>query len=170
MMSFMNHIGQHFGRVAAAVAIATLAGCAQPAKTLYHWEGYQKQLYEYFKGGDGSDPQEQLRNLQAQAEKAQGKGAALPPGFRAHVGLLDLNLGRPDEAKAQFEAEKAAFPESTPYMDFLLRRMSAPASESKAAPVQNPLVESKPAAKAAPKAAKPAPATKTVKPAQSTQP
>ncbi len=140
-----------------ALAVAGLVGCAQPAKTIYHWEGYQRQLYEHFKGGSGTGSQEQLRLLQAQAEKAQGAGAALPPGFRAHVGLLDLNLGRPDEAKQQFEAEKVAFPESAPYMDFLLRRMNPPAPEPKPEPTPAPeAAPKKPAAKAAPKATGPA--------------
>ncbi len=150
-------------RLGAVLVVAGLVGCAQPTKTLYHWEGYQRQLYEHFKGGSGTDSQEQLRLLQAQAQKAQGAGAALPPGFRAHVGLLDLNLGRPDEAKQQFEAEKVAFPESAPYMDFLLRRMNPPAPEPKVKPAPAPesapktapkIAPKKPATKAAPKPAK----------------
>lgn len=166
-----NHIASAL-RLSAALAVVGLVGCAQPAKTLYHWEGYQRQLYEHFKGGTGTDSQEQLRLLQAQAEKAQGAGAALPPGFRAHVGLLDLNLGRLDEAKQQFEAEKAAFPESAPYMDFLLRRMNPPAPEPKPEPAPAPAAvppskpaPNTPAAKVAPKATKPA--TPAVKPAKS---
>lgn len=38
--------------VPALVASALLAGCAAPAKPLYQWEGYQPQVYQYFKGGD----------------------------------------------------------------------------------------------------------------------
>lgn len=106
--------------------VTALMGCTQPTKPLYHWEGYQRQLYEHFKGTE-SDAQAQLRQLEAQAQKAQGAGAALPPGFRAHIGLLYLNLGRADEAQKQFESEKAVFPESAPYMDFLLHKIKATA-------------------------------------------
>lgn len=102
------------------IVLAGLTGCAQPPKSLYHWEDYQRQLYEYLKK-DRSGPEEQLQVLTAQAEKARSQGAALPPGFRAHLGMLYLQLGRVDEARAHFEAEKAAFPESTVYMDFLLK-------------------------------------------------
>lgn len=115
-------------RLAGATALAALlAGCAQPARPLYHWEGYQRQVYQHLKG-EAANPQEQLRVLEAQAEKARAAGATLPPGFRAHMGLLYLQLGRADEAHQSLLAERAAFPESAPYMDFLLKGFAAPKS------------------------------------------
>jgi hypothetical protein len=99
-----------------------MTGCASKPATLYQWEGYQQQVYEYLTG-DGTTPAEQLTALQAHAEKARTSQAALPPGFRAHVGLINLQLGQNDEARRSFEAEKAAFPESSQYMDFLLKRL-----------------------------------------------
>ena len=105
--------------------LVALVGCAQPPKPLYHWEGYQRQLYEHLKS-DGTGPDEQLRQLQAQADKARTGGLALPPGFRAHVGMVNLRLGRDSEARQSLEAEKAAFPEAAPYMDFLLKRLNEP--------------------------------------------
>lgn len=112
--------------VLSARAIAALAvglvfvGCAQPVKPLYHWEGFQRQMYEHFKG-DGSSPGEQLLVLEAHAQKAVASGASLPPGFRAHLAIVYLKLGRDAEARQQLEGEKAAFPESAAYMDFLLK-------------------------------------------------
>ncbi len=94
---------------------------------MYHWEGFQGQLYEHFKG-DGSGPSQQALVLVAQAQKAQAEGSALPPGFRAHLAMVYLRLGRDEEARLQLEAEKASFPESATYMNFLLKRMSAPKS------------------------------------------
>lgn len=106
----------------ACVALVSLVGCAAPPRPLYHWEGYQRQLYEHLKG-DGTTPTEQLGAMQAQAEKARAAGTALPPGFRAHLAMLQLRLGHPEEARALIEAEKAAFPESAKYMDFVLESM-----------------------------------------------
>ena len=118
----------HASRLAAAIALGIVfAGCAQAPKQLYHWEGFQGQLYQYFKG-DSSSPEEQLRVLDAQVQKARASGAVLPPGFRAHLAMIYLRLGRDGEAKQELEAEKANFPESAPYMDFLLKRMTAPKS------------------------------------------
>ena len=111
--------------LAALAAGGALAGCVQPPPRLYYWEGFQDQLYEYFKA-DSSNPEEQLRVLDAQAQKARASSAALPPGFRAHLAMLYLRLGRDGEAKQELEAEKANFPESSQYMDFLLKRMTAP--------------------------------------------
>ena len=124
MGAAMSGVGRQASRWLVPVMAAGLIGCAQPVKPLYHWEGYQRQLYEHFKA-DASGPEEQLRELLAQSEKARATGAALPPGFRAHLGMLYLELGRGDEARQQFEAEKAVFPESTTYMDFLLKRLGS---------------------------------------------
>lgn len=107
-----------FGALAAALS-GLLVGCVQAPKPLYHWDGYQRQVYEHLRG-DGSSPNEQLTVLQAEAEKSRAVGALLPPGFRAHMGLLYLRLGRAGQAREMLEAEKSAFPESTRYMDFLL--------------------------------------------------
>jgi len=104
--------------------LAVLAGCAQTPQPLYDWGDYPRQVYEHLKGAE-EGPEAQLRQLQEQAQKAEGSGLALPPGFRAHMGKLYLQLGRFDEARAHFEAEKTAFPEATPYIDFLLRNMGA---------------------------------------------
>jgi hypothetical protein len=115
----MKNLRATFGALAAVLS-GLLVGCAQAPKPLYQWDGYQRQIYDHFKG-DGSSPTEQLSVLQAQAEKSRAVGAALPPGFRAHMGLLYLQLGRAGEARQMLEAEKLAFPESTQYMDFLLK-------------------------------------------------
>jgi hypothetical protein len=108
----------------AALLVATLTACTHAPKPLYHWEGYQRGVYEFLKG-DGITADEQLTQMLAQAEKARGRDAALPPGFRAHLGLLQLQSGRVDEARASFIAEKIAFPEASHYMDFLLAKMGA---------------------------------------------
>lgn len=111
-------------RLVAAMAVGSiLIGCAPAPKRLYHWEGFQGQLYQHFKA-DSSSPEEQLHVLHAQVEKARASGAALPPGFRAHLAMIYLRLGRDGEAKQELEAEKESFPESAQYMDFLLKRMT----------------------------------------------
>lgn len=112
---------RHAGLAACAVALF-ITGCAQPVKPLYHWDGYQRQIYEHLKG-EVQDPSAQLVQLQTFADRAKAAGNALPPGYRAHLALVQLRLGRDAEAAQWLAAEKASFPESTPYMDFLLSRM-----------------------------------------------
>ena len=102
------------------VAVALLAGCASEPKPMYDWSAYQQQVYRHLKGDEASIEDQRLK-LEAAAAVAQGKSLVLPPGYRAHLGLLYLKLGRTPEARAAFETEKAMFPESTQYMNFLLR-------------------------------------------------
>lgn len=112
------------GAVAVMVMVATLSGCVTPQKTLYYWGDYQPAVYSHFKG-DAAEAQQV--KLEQTAHQAQSRGEAVPPGFNAHLGLLYLNTGQLDKAKAAFQAEATLFPESRPYMDFLLGKFAAQA-------------------------------------------
>lgn len=114
----------HIARLAAGFCLFAaigLTGCAGP-KPLYEWNGYQPSVYDYLKG-QGKGPEEQILALEAGVQKAAAKGAKLPPGYHAHLGLLYMNVGRTDQAVAAWNQEKAQFPESTQYIDFLLKNM-----------------------------------------------
>lgn len=97
-----------------------LAGCATSPKTLYQWEGYQPQVYEYFKGEKGT--QEQISVLEQDLQKIRAKGNMPPPGYHAHLGMLYASLGKDDQVVQEFETEKTLFPESSIYMDFLMKK------------------------------------------------
>jgi hypothetical protein len=99
-----------------------LSACAAPNKPLYAWEGFPRQQYEVLQRS-GADANAQIQAMQAHAEKARAAGAALPPGFRAHLGLMQLSVGATEQARSSWQAEKVAFPESAPYMDQLLKRL-----------------------------------------------
>jgi len=105
--------------VTAAAAAVLLAGCAGP-KTLYQWEDYQPQVYQYFKG---EPRQAQVEALEKDVQKIQAAGAMAPPGFHAHLGLLYADLGKDDQMAQQFNTEKALFPESASYIDFLMKNV-----------------------------------------------
>ena len=109
-----------------AGGVLALAGCAQKGPPpLYMWDTFPKLQYDALLN-DGVPPMEQVGVMEAQTEKARASGAALPPGFRAHLGMLKLQAGDPDSARHLWQAEKLAFPESAPYMDQLLKRLEAP--------------------------------------------
>ena len=105
------------------LSVAVLAGCVHAPAPMYQWGGYQRNVYDYLKH-DSAAPNEQLRAMQVLLEKARTDGTRLPPGFHAHIAMLQMQMDQFDDAKQQLEAEKAAFPESTHYMDFLLKQMS----------------------------------------------
>jgi len=113
--------------------VVLFAGCAHKAPPpLYMWESFPKMQYDTLQR-PGVTPVEQVSAMEAQAEKARAAGASLPPGFRAHLGMLKLSAGDADQARQLWQAEKTAFPESAPYMDQLLKRLDAPAKKDKPA-------------------------------------
>lgn len=105
-----------------AIAICTLiTGCASPQKPLYAWSGYQPQVYQYLKNDGSSSPEDQLLKLEEAQEKVRASGAALPPGYRAHMAMLYSKTGNNEKTLEQLTAEKQSFPESAGFMDLLLK-------------------------------------------------
>ncbi|MEX3948286.1 DUF4810 domain-containing protein [Paraburkholderia sp. EG287B] len=103
------------------VAGLLLAGCAaQRSPSLYQWDAYQPQVYEYFKGETG--PEAQIDALEKALQQIRAKGNMPPPGFHAQLGMLYAGVGRSGQAMQAFEAEKELFPESSAYMDFLMKK------------------------------------------------
>lgn len=100
------------------MAIATLAGCQSAPKPLYQWESYQPQVYEYFKG---EAKEAQVAKLEEGLQKINATGNKVPPGYHAHLGMLYLSMGKDDQMVQELRTEKALFPESASYMDFLLK-------------------------------------------------
>ena len=116
-------------RLLIAACVAGLAGCANRAPApLYSWESFPKLQYASLQGA-GVATVEQVGAMEAHAEKARAANAALPPGFRAHLGMLKLASGDAEQARRMWQAEKLAFPESAPYMDQLLKRLDASAKK-----------------------------------------
>jgi len=135
----------HAARLACAVALlGALLGCAHK-QTLYMWGAFPRQQYDVLLH-EGASADQQMHAMELHANKAHSANAALPPGFRAHLGMLELSVGHADRAKDLFEQEKAAFPESAPYMDRFLAKLAPPA----------PVPASAPAAASAPKTDAPA--------------
>ncbi|KAG0289033.1 hypothetical protein BGZ96_007305 [Linnemannia gamsii] len=105
---------------AAVMGGTLLAGCAAPSKPLYQWKGYQPQVYEYFKG---ASKEKQIAELERGLEKIKSTNGAVPPGYHAHLGLLYSSLGKDDQMVQEFQTEKALFPESAAYIDFLMKNV-----------------------------------------------
>ncbi|CAM5204194.1 hypothetical protein CDEN61S_00899 [Castellaniella denitrificans] len=124
--------------VGAGILVGLLTACAPRQPLLYNWESYQPQVHAYFKD-EGGDTAAQVQTMEHNIETARAANQALPPGFHAHLGLLYLKTGEDARALEQIQSEKAAFPESAPFMDFLLRNTSrTPAPDKAAAPDSQP--------------------------------
>ena len=83
--------------------------CAQQPKSLYTWEGYQPTVYAYLKE-DGNDYAVQAQTLEKSVEKARATNRELPPGFRAHLGMLYLKMGDGEKGVEQLQAKSRPFP------------------------------------------------------------
>lgn len=114
------------------VAIGMLGACAAKGPgPLYLWEAFPRQQYEVLLRA-GVNAELQIRQLESHAEKARAANAALPPGLRAHLGMLYLGAGNAERARVLWKAEILAFPESSAYMEQLIRKLDSPApTESK---------------------------------------
>jgi len=103
-----------------ALALLFLSGCASRPQPLYYWGDYQDQIYGHFKGERGAE--EQIAKLEADIEKAASKNMDLPPGFQAHLAILYGSTGNSEKMRSNLEAEKRQYPESSTFMDFLLKK------------------------------------------------
>jgi len=103
----------------ALLSCVLLTACNTAPKPLYQWESYQPQVYEYFKGQASA---EQITILERDLQKIRASGNKVPPGYHAQLGMLYASLGKEDQVVQEFETEKELFPESSAYMDFLMRK------------------------------------------------
>jgi hypothetical protein len=122
----MKHNHTIRGILGPVVATAILlSGCAaNRPQPLYQWTGYQPAVYDYLKGEKA--PQQQIEALEKALQEIRGQGHTPPPGFHAQLGMLYASVGNDTQAMQEFEAEKQLFPESSTYMDFLMKKPKQP--------------------------------------------
>jgi len=105
------------------ISVVVLSGCVTPTPPLYRWGQYEDIMYSSYKNG-GSDPVNDAVQLSEDMARTEAEGAQVPPGARAHLAYLYALQGNTEQAKALFEAEKAAFPESAVFIDGMIARMA----------------------------------------------
>ncbi len=106
--------------IVGAISVFFLSGCQEQEKLLYSWGNYQSELYEYM-NDNPVDYDRSIENMNKQIESAKATNLMLPPGFFAHLGLLNLEKGRGDNFVTYLNEEKRLYPESSRYIDFLLK-------------------------------------------------
>jgi hypothetical protein len=103
------------------LAALLMMGCATP--TLYSWGHYEELIYASYAAPGKVSPEMQVEKLEQDYQKARAENKRMPPGFHAHLGYLYVQLGKLDQARQEFETEKAEFPESAVFMDRLLANL-----------------------------------------------
>lgn len=98
-----------------------LGACSSQPKPLYRWGDYDDQVYAYLQ--KTSSVEQQIAKLEKTLHTTTNP-AHIPPGFYAHLGLLYGEVGRYADMQRALETEKNLFPESAPFMDFLLKKFA----------------------------------------------
>ena len=102
--------------------LALLSGCSTP--TTYSWGHYENVIYTAYRAPDKATAEWQIEILEEDYQKARAANKPVPPGWHAYLGYLYFDLGKVDEARREFETEKAQFPESAVFMDRLVANLS----------------------------------------------
>lgn len=113
------------GLLALLVLFLPLSACTQRVVLLYSWGPYQPVSYQLLQQ-DAVAVQEQIDAMEEHSRQAGSRGEKLPPGYHAQLGLLYAQTGNMERMRAEFMQEKELFPESAPYMDFLLAEKNKP--------------------------------------------
>lgn len=114
-----------FKKTALLALVLALGGCANKTPpNLYGWQGYEKSLDTYLRN-DRESLDTQAKQMEDDLQKIRASGAALPPGYRAHLGLLYAKQGDLVRFQQNLLAEKQQFPESETFIDFLLRKFKS---------------------------------------------
>ncbi len=119
--NFKNSHKFSFKIIILLTLFTALGSCVSSTK--YYWGEYENILYTQSKDPGKSTPEIQIEKMQADIQKAASKNQPLPPGFYAHLGSQYLEIGKAQEARQYFTAEKRAFPESTMLMDRFLKKI-----------------------------------------------
>jgi len=100
----------------------SLSACAN-TRTMYNWDGYEDQIYSSYSDPGKVPVEQQIENMEASSQRNTESATTTPPGFRAHLGFLYFQVGKLGLALHEFEGEKAAFPESTVFVDRMIARI-----------------------------------------------
>lgn len=102
----------------AVVILLLVSGC-KSTEPLYYHGSYQASVYHYFKHDEVTIDQ-QINALKITLEQAANAGRPVAPGVHAHLGMLYFEQDDSVNGHLHFTREKALFPESVRYLDFLL--------------------------------------------------
>ena len=100
-----------------------ITGCSSGPKPLYNYGEYSESYYNYVK----NENQETLLELQKSISLAientdESTSGRVAPGLYANLGYIYLKQNKPKEAIENFKKEKSIYPESTKFMDMLIKK------------------------------------------------
>ena len=106
-----------------SICVLSLASCTTTQKPLYSWYNYDTTSYTYLKNSDEKSVQELLKTYETIIQKQQGSRQTPPPGIYADYGFLLLQANRTEQGKEMLLKEMALYPESTIFIERILKLM-----------------------------------------------
>ena len=95
-----------------------VTGC-QVTEPQYYYGTYANNVYGFFKADEVSID-DQILALEEVVSQAESMGKPIAPGIHAHLGMLYFESGNAEKGVVHLQHERALFPESQHYIDFLL--------------------------------------------------
>jgi hypothetical protein len=111
-----------------AVSVFMISACAQPVPQqplpLYHYED-SSLTYCLYKAHMTNESLLNFHNsIERTIERAeQSRSGRVPPGMYANLGYIYLQSGKSKEAITVFKKEKTFYPESTHFMDKMIKKI-----------------------------------------------
>lgn len=108
-----------------AIIGASVVGCApQPPKPLYNYGTYSDSYYAYKKNTGDQTAQTLQQSIEdAIAQSNESQTGRVAPGMYANLGYIYLKAGKTQQAIENFNKEKLTYPESSYFMDKLIKRV-----------------------------------------------
>jgi hypothetical protein len=114
---------QRFGLGAALAVASGLSGCAEKPPQIYRWGIYEELVYDMYAKPGTADPDTQVVRLSEDISRTESEGKRVPPGVHAHLGYMYYLSGNAEAALDEFATERALFPESTTFIDGIVKRL-----------------------------------------------
>jgi len=106
------------------LALGAITGCQETAPK-YRWGIYEDHLHKAYIHGSETDPLQSAQNLHKDINGTLETGDIVPPGQYAHLGFLYYQANETNMAIDFLNKEKSDYPESTTFVDTLLKNIQA---------------------------------------------
>jgi hypothetical protein len=104
--------------------VVFISGCGpKTPEPLYNYGNYSNSYYSYKKNMTPDSTQQLQKSIEEAIEDSgESQSRRVPPGMYANLGYLQLKAGKNQNAIENFTKEKTTYPESTFFMDKLIKR------------------------------------------------
>ena len=89
---------------------------------MYEYGNYSESYYQLKQNGDAETTKVWKTALEESIDLSNEGGLRVPPGINANLGYLYLKVNDADKAITFFNAEKTLYPESTVFMEKLIKK------------------------------------------------